>query len=146
MRQHALDDPYPLFTYPEPDWQPDQARRNIICDGEWLRCPPVAFSGLAAVQRDIMKNRVDPVVLENGQHFISHRWSRHKEVEDVPVMDAVRRNARATNKAAVFGFRKGFVIIIPGFAAVGRKLLRGVKLCVQESRRDLTRYIGRTQP
>src|SRR5450432_3608466 len=50
MRQYALDDPYPLFTYPEPDWQPNQVRRNIISGLD----PELARSRIISIPRDLL--------------------------------------------------------------------------------------------
>lgn len=63
-RSHLLNDFGLMFFKAQPERQTQQPVRHIESHRQAIRCAPIALPGRGAVQRHIVKNRVDILLLE----------------------------------------------------------------------------------
>src|ERR1700686_2834966 len=97
------------------------------------------------VQRDIVKNRADPVLLKSRENLVALGLGRHEYVVHVSVVLTIRRHDRAAKQALALERREHLVVALPDRQPLGRDALRLLELGPQKGGGDLARQKRRTE-
>src|SRR3984957_9657455 len=97
------------------------------------------------MQRDVVKYRPDPVLLQSRDNRlpVSLRWQQ--DVVNVPVVPTIGGHDRATEQAPALERGEHFVVALPVRDTSGGNSLGFLELSPQESRRDLARQKRRAE-
>jgi hypothetical protein len=103
---------------------------------------PVAQAARRRMQRDVMEDGVDPVVLHPLQHAMAVGPRRQQHVVHVGVVRALRRHPRPPQPAARLGLRQQVVVVLPGRLALLGDAFGFLQLRPEESGDQFARQEG----
>src|SRR3970282_593748 len=134
-----------LPANPDPHGKSKDPFRDAVCDTEATRNPPESFSRRGGMQRYIVEDGRNPVLLEAGDQRIARGPAVDENVIRMRVLAATLRDDRpAQPPEALHRLQQNMVVAPDREPTVGQRF-RFLQLCPEKRGGQLARQIGRSE-